>query len=322
MENKSNLWKVSVVVKKEDLNIVENCLTSSLEGDSCWIDGSAEIVFAATSYSISNEVDLGNNDWWGIEIFCKKKPLIEALELPLKNLGISGIALKPQIQQIPCQDWLLLCQSNLRATKAGRFYIRPSHEKLKLGKRSNNLLVNAGPAFGSGTHESTFGCLLAIDKLAKRSRIQNPLDIGSGSGILTMAIARAWHCDVLGVDLDARSIAFARDMVQLNNLQRQVKLLVNNGCKKVRINKRQPFDLIVANILADPLISMAGEIRGSISNGGSIILSGLLRKQEKKVLASYRYHKFLLKEKIRINDWSTIIMSYPTTKSTNSPPAI
>lgn len=311
MASDSDLWKVSVAVRRRDVAHVEALLANALGGQSYALDGPGECVLAVTANALADTAKAEPHQLWRIEVLCADEPDIEALAEPIRSLADAGITIKPRVERVPSQDWLLTSQSSFQPIRAGRFFVHPSHAPPLPGTGALNLMINAGPAFGTGTHESTFGCLIALDDLAKRKRVLNPLDLGSGSGILSMAIARTWNCRVLGVDVDPRAIEFARTTAAMNQLHRQVTFFVSNGCRNYQVLKHRPYDLIVANILADPLIWMASDIKRHLAPGGRVILSGILRHQEQRVLGPYRLHRLFLEKRVRIRGWSTLVLRSP-----------
>ena len=245
----------------------------------------SDTVLAVTSNALNDSATIESHQLWRVELLCSEEPDVSDLASSIRELGDAGITIKPRIQRVPDRDWVVSSQQASQPVRAGRYFVHASHYKGPKPPGAVTLVVNAGPAFGTGTHESTYGCLIALDDLAKRVRIKRPLDLGAGSGILSMAVCRTWNCRVLGVDIDPRAVAFAHTTSLFNHLHRQIDFLVSNGCRHRRVSERKPYDLIIANILAAPLMWMAGDIGQHLAPGGRVILSGLLRQQERRVLA-------------------------------------
>ena len=307
-----DLWTVAVTIARNDLARVEESLTRALSGKTDLLDGDSDTVVAVTSNALSDSATIESHQLWRIELMCSKEPDVGALARSIRELGDGGITVKPRIQRVPDRDWVVSSQQTSQPVRAGRFFVHAGHYKGAKPPGAVTLTVNAGPAFGTGTHESTYGCLIAIDDLAKRVRIKRPLDLGAGSGILSMAVGRTWNCRVLGVDIDPRAVAFAQTTAQLNHLHRQIEFAVSNGCRHHRISRNKPYDLIVANILAAPLMWMARDIGQHLAPGGRVILSGLLRQQERRVLFPYRFNRMILEKRIRIRGWSTLVLRGPS----------
>lgn len=317
-----DLWTVAVTIARNDLARVEKSLTRALSGDADLLDRVSDTVLAVTSTALSDSATIESHQLWRIELLCSEEPDVSDLASSIRELGDAGITIKPRIQRVPDRDWVVSSQQASQPVRAGRYFVHASHYKGPKPPGAVTLVVNAGPAFGTGTHESTYGCLIALDDLAKRARIKRPLDLGAGSGILSMAICRTWNCRVLGVDIDPRAVAFAHTTSLFNHLHRQIDFLVSNGCRHRRVSERKPYDLIIANILAAPLMWMAGDIGQHLAPGGRVILSGLLRQQERRVLAPYRLNRMVLEKRIRIRGWSTLVLQSPSSamrKTIHSP---
>ena len=307
-----DLWTVAVTIARNDLAQAEESLTRALSGDADLLDGDSDTVLAVTSNALSDSATIEAHQLWRVEIMCSEEPDVSALASSIRELGDAGITVKPRIQRVPDRDWVVSSQQSSKPVRAGRFFVHASHYKGVIPPGAVTLTVNAGPAFGTGTHESTYGCLIALDDLAKRLRIKRPLDLGAGSGILSMAVCRTWNCRVLGVDIDPRAIEFAQTAARLNHLHRKIDFAMSNGCYHHRVSKNKPYDLIVANILAAPLIWMARDIGKHLAPGGRVILSGLLRQQERRVLFPYRFNRMVLEKRIRIRGWSTLVLRGPS----------
>ena len=307
-----DLWSVSATIPHNYLACVEETLARALNGQSDLLEEAGATILAVTTNALSNNAITESHQLWRVEFLCNEEPNIEGLARASKELSATGINIKPRIQRIPDQDWVYASQQTVKPVRAGRYFVHTSHYSGAKPPGAISLNVDAGPAFGTGTHESTYGCLIALDDLAKRTRISNPLDLGTGTGILSMAVSRTWHCRVLAVDIDPGAVAFARATAASNNLHKHLELMVSEGCQHHRVIRGKPYDLIIANILAGPLIWMAGDIRRHLAPGGRVILSGILQHQERRVLAPYRLNRMVLEKRIRIRGWSTLMMRTPS----------
>ena len=165
------------------------------------------------------------------------------------------------------------------------------------------------PAFGSGRHESTQGCLLALDCLAHRRRIRRALDIGTGSGILAVAVARLWPARVLALDSDPVAVATARETARRNGVSNRAAVGLSEGFRKATAGRLGQADLIVANIRAKPIAAMAPAFARHLTPGGIALLSGILTTEERLVLAAFRARGLRLRRRIRLGAWITLTLT-------------
>ncbi len=205
-------------------------------------------------------------------------------------------------------DWKAHSLASFPPVSVGRFAIMGAHQALP--RRRFALCVDAGPAFGSGRHESTQGCLLALDWLARRRRrVRRALDIGTGSGILAVAAARLWPVRVLALDTDPLAVATARETVRRNGLSHRVTLVRARGLRTSVVGRLGRADLIVANIRAKPIAAMAPAFAKHLRPGGVAVLSGLLDTEERLVLTAFRTRGLRLRRRIGLGAWVTLILT-------------
>jgi ribosomal protein L11 methyltransferase len=250
----------------------------------------------------SFEADGGKS--WLIEIIAQAKPAARAVAAALKPLGSH----RAGIGRVPDKDWLAESRRGLPEFRAGPFFFHGSHFKGKLPKNLIGLEIDAGMAFGTGRHETTRGCLLAVAKLAKTRRFRKPLDIGTGTGILAFAVARLCKVAVLAVDNDADAVRVAKENARVNGLSRKVRILKSDGYRAKAIRAGAPYDLVTANILANPLIALAPALASVLAKDGRAVLSGLLREQENDVLAAHEAAGLALDFRLRLGDWSVLVL--------------
>ncbi|MEP3246818.1 MAG: 50S ribosomal protein L11 methyltransferase [Sneathiella sp.] len=223
------------------------------------------------------------------------------------------------IRQIPSQydhtlgpleqkDWVSESQKLLPPVAAGRFYIHGSHDPAHKAVSAHDLTIDAGRAFGTGLHETTYGCLLALDDIHKRQQVLNALDLGCGSGVLALAIAKAWGRPVLASDIDPDAVTVTNENAKKNGLSPLIRAIEATGLNDRVLRKSAPYDLITANILAWPLVSLAPGIAGSLAAGGTLVLSGLLAKQEVMVRNAYRLQGLCLLRRYRVGEWCTLAL--------------
>ena len=245
---------------------------------------------------------------WRIEAYYADAPEPRLVRNRLENILGAGVP-TPREEEVPDLDWVSLSQSALPPVVAGRFTIYGSHDRGRVPQGPNAILIDAGEAFGTAHHATTFGCLAAIDALTRRRRFARVLDLGCGSGVLAIALARALpHAAILATDLDAPSVAVARDNMRRNGVAARVAAFAADGLDHPRLRGDGRFDLVAANILADPLVVLARGLARALASGGTLVLSGLLTGQAPRVLAAYRAAGFVLRTHRRIEGWSTLIL--------------
>ncbi|MEM7222174.1 MAG: 50S ribosomal protein L11 methyltransferase [Pseudomonadota bacterium] len=220
--------------------------------------------------------------------------------------GISAPDFK--LEEVTPRDWVAESQCALPPIRAGRFYLHGSHVSGPPPGASIPILVDAGAAFGTGRHESTRGCLLMLERLARRRQPQRPLDLGCGSGVLAIAMAKLWPVSVLATDNDPLAVPVARENARINGVAGRVATVESDGFKCLAVTRRAPFDLIVANILAEPLTAMARDLARHVTRPGAVVLSGLLAEQERSLLAHYRLQGLPLLGRVRLGGWVTLMV--------------
>jgi ribosomal protein L11 methyltransferase len=258
------------------------------------------------------EIERGRR--WEVEALIDGRPDRAAIRAALKGLGEAIFA------ALPAKDWVAESRRALPAISAGRFYLRGAHVKGPTPKGKIELLVDAGAAFGTGRHETTRGCLLALDRLARgRRAFKRPLDLGCGSGVLSLAAGKLWPARVLAADNDPDAVRVARENAGLNGLADRLTIVKSSGYGAAAIRRAAPFDLIMANILARPLYRMAGSLARNLSPGGRAVLSGILTTQEQMVLHAHLERGLVLDFRLRLGDWSVLVLRQPQTGAGRRP---
>jgi ribosomal protein L11 methyltransferase len=226
-------------------------------------------------------------------------------ETATKVLGKS--AARFSVEDLPETDWVTKSLEGLPPVAAGRFLVHGSHDRHRRRPNAFNIEIEAGQAFGTGHHGTTAGCLIAIDRLAQSRKIHNALDVGTGSGVLAIAIAKAAKAPVLASDIDPVAVRVAQDNVRLNGVAKYVRTIAAAHLNKRTFDARAPYDLIVANILAGPLMRLAPEFVRCAAPGGTVILSGLLPDQRARIIAAYRGQGLALTRSCVLDGWLTLI---------------
>ncbi len=214
------------------------------------------------------------------------------------------------VSELPEVDWVAKVRRALAPVRAGRFFVHGSHDADKLPDAAVGLLIEASMAFGTGHHGTTQGCLEALDRLAADGFTgRNVADIGCGTAVLAMAAAKLWPDDpVIASDIDPQAVEVARANVRANGLEGRVECIEAAGFDHPALRERAPFDLVFANILKGPLISLAPRMGDSVAPGGYAILSGILNEQADEVVGIYFQNGFNLVRRGEIAEWTTLIL--------------
>jgi ribosomal protein L11 methyltransferase len=275
----------------------------------------AELEDAALSVSAFEEPERGGDDGalWRVELIHRGEPDQRDLAGRLAPLAErSGIArIDITIAPLATTNWLARVAASFTPQRIGRFWVHGSHVRAAPPAGTVPIRLDAGLAFGSGEHASTRGCLLALDELARRRRFGRILDMGCGSGILAIAAAKCWPARALAVDNDAQAVAVARENARHNGVAEQVRAVGSHGYRSARVRAGGPYDLIFANILADPLCEMARDLARHLAPGGSAILSGLFDMQAARVIGAHRAAGLRLRRRIQLEIWTTLVVSAP-----------
>jgi len=261
-----------------------------------------------------HEVKDGDGKLWCVEgLFAAPPPRAEIagrVSVVASALGVAEPAI--EVVKLEARDWLSENVAAFPPLKAARFYVYGDHIKDPPPPAVLPIRINAATAFGSGEHGSTFGCLLALDWLRRHVKLNAPgrfkaLDMGTGSGILALAMAKAWKKPVLAADIDPESVRVTRLNAHKNGVAALVPALMSEGVGDARVRAEGPYRLITANILARPLCAMAAGLTRLLLPGGWLILSGILDRQEAMVTTAYRGQGLKLVRRYRLKPWSTLV---------------
>lgn len=209
-------------------------------------------------------------------------------------------------EDLPEIDWIAKSLEGLKPVRAGRFLVHGSHDRDKVRTGDVAIEIDAGQAFGTGHHGTTAGCLEMIEQVMRAHPPKNALDLGTGSGVLAIAVRKLRRIPVLATDIDPVAVRVAKDNVRLNGIVEGLSLETAPGFHSSAFDRHGPFDLIIANILARPLIRMAPQLVTHLSPGGDVILSGILAAQRWKVIAAYSGAGLAHVRTLWRNGWVTI----------------
>lgn len=230
----------------------------------------------------------------------------ELADLIRDRLGADGFGTTVEIETLPDIDWVAKSLEGLKPVRAGRFLVHGGHDRAARKANDIAIEIEAGQAFGTGHHGTTAGCLEMIERLAQSRRPANALDLGTGSGVLAIALAKRARIPVLATDIDPVATRVARGNAKLNGVAGLVRLETATGFTNRAFLEEGPFDLVVANILAKPLMRMAPAIERNLARGGDVVVSGILVYQRNMVLAAFRNAGLYHRETLTRGEWVTI----------------
>ena len=260
----------------------------------------ADPMLEGATYSILEEDE--DKGIWRIDAFPTTDEEAEGIAARLREHD----GLSVMVEKLADADWLAMSLSGLPPVEAGRFFVYGAHDQGRVPPNRVNLKIDAGAAFGTGHHGTTVGCLMAFDELLKRERFERVLDVGCGTGVLAIAAAKTGSRVAVGTDIDAPSVRIANENAKLNRAD--ARFVHASGLNDRKVRDHGPYDLVFANILAPPLVSLSQDIKEALSLGGVAILSGLLRTQERRVTAAYLSRGFVLERRIHRDAWSALVL--------------
>ena len=229
-------------------------------------------------------------------------------EIALALLAAAHGAAEFTISKLPDVDWVAHVRRELAPVDAGRFFVHCGSGIETMPEGRIPIRIESSMAFGTGHHGTTRGCLQALDRLVGNGAIiRRVADIGCGTAVLAMAAQLACGADVLASDVDPVAIEVARVNLSANGLEDCVALVEASGFDDVRL--AGPFDLVLANILRDPLLGMAEDMAQSLREGGHAVLGGILLEQADDVVTRYATSGFSLRMRENFGEWSTLTLT-------------
>jgi len=250
----------------------------------------------------------GASGRWEIALHFAQAPDETSIRELVAIAAGSDVARGINFDTVEAKDWVKATLEELVPVRAGRFIVHGRHDRAKVPPNKLGIEIEAALAFGTGHHGTTRGCLLLLDHVLKARQPKRVLDLGSGTGVLAIAAAKALHGAVLASDIDPPSGQVARDNARLNHVGNLLQTVRATGFSAPQFKKHGPFDLVLANILANPLRQMATPMTRHLAPSALLILSGLLPSQASGVIAASRARGLVLLRQLQIEGWSSVLM--------------
>jgi ribosomal protein L11 methyltransferase len=267
----------------------------------------ADTGIAVSSYEVVKPGVAMSPDW-RVQVLFDAPPDEKDWRKRLKEVAAAlEIPAAIRFTHLPAQDWVRHTNKLNAPVHAGRFFLYGAHDAGQVPPGRLGILLEAGLAFGTGRAPSTYGCLQAIDDLCRVRTPRTMLDMGTGSGVLAMAAAKAGARAVLAADIDPVATDVTRDNVKLNGLSHRIAAITASRPDDPRLTAAGSYDLVVANILAGPLCNMATGLARLVAPNGHLVLSGLLAKEERLIVARYRSTGLALARRIPREGWHTLV---------------
>lgn len=270
----------------------------------------ADAAFEEVSVSLSTFEANPEGTLWQVEVLTEEALEEGEIAARLRQLADMAGCAMPEYATTYLQqrDWVSEVQKSFPPIQSGRFFVYGSHYTGEVPEHATPILIDAGMAFGSGEHETTSGCLEALDDLSHKRGFSRLLDLGCGSGILAIAMAKTWKKHVVASDIDPIAVRVTAGNAERNGEAERVLTCVSDGYRDVLIAEHAPYDLIVANILARPLVELAPDLAKHLAEDGVAILSGLLDRQESDVLEAHGAQGLYLQRRYPRNGWHTLVI--------------
>jgi ribosomal protein L11 methyltransferase len=245
---------------------------------------------------------------WDVTLYFAHEPDPDAIRGLIAQAAGDEVAGTLSFDAIAAKDWVKSSLEGLVPVPAGRFVVHGSHDRARVPPNKLGIEIEAALAFGTGHHGTTRGCLILLDRVLCECTPKHVLDLGSGTGVLAIAAAKALRRPILATDIDPRSATVARENAKLNGVGTWVDCVCATGFASPRFAEHGPFGLVLANILANPLRQLAAPMTKHLAPKAYVILSGLLPHQANSVIAAYRANGIRLIRRQQIDGWTSLLM--------------
>jgi len=245
---------------------------------------------------------------WDVTVHFAEAPDQALIRQLVGNAAGEEIAKSIVFDTIEAKDWVKASLEDLVPVPAGRFVVHGAHDRERVPANKLAIEIEAALAFGTGHHGTTRGCLLLLDHVLKARRPARVLDLGTGTGVLSIAAAKALHRHIFASDIDAPSVKVALENARLNGTGDLVRVIRATGFAAPDFAAHGPFDLVLANILANPLRQLSGPMTRHLAPSAQVILSGLLNHQAGAVIAAYRARGLVPVRHLKIEGWSSLLL--------------
>jgi ribosomal protein L11 methyltransferase len=249
------------------------------------------------------------NGGWDITVHFSEKPDEAAIRQLIALASDEATAATVRFEAVEAKDWVKASLEGLKPVIAGRFMVHGAHDRDSVGPNVIGIEIEAALAFGTGHHGTTRGCLMLLDEVLREWRPERVLDLGTGTGVLAIAAAKALRQHVLASDIDRQAAITAKENARLNGAGQWVEVICAKGFGAPEFAQAGPFDLVLANILANPLKRLAAPMRAHLAPGALVILSGLLPAHANGVIAAYRAIGLVLKKRIELEGWTSLLLA-------------
>jgi len=284
----ANAWKVTLPCSKAEAEAI------------------GDVEFADAVLLVTEEDEAAGR--WRLDAYLECEP-DAAMLAGLAALAPSASG-SPAVEHLGDEDWVTMSQAGLEPIREGRFVVHTAAFPAEPPPGGRAFLIEAGQAFGTGHHETTAGCLAMLDELGGRP-VANLIDLGTGTGLLAFAALELWpDAGAMATDIDPVAISVTAENMAANRVG-EVELVVADGARDPAIAARAPFDLVIANILAGPLVAMAPEIAAVAAPNAAILLAGLLSTQADEVVAAYQAQGCRETRRLVRGDWTILLLAAP-----------
>ena len=268
-----------------------------------------EEAFEIDGYPVTREETPPYSKHWTVDTIMFDVEPEDAEALVREALGEEGLTIPVTVTVLDdTTNWIAVSEEIRKPVPVGRFYVHGSHDRARVPPNARGIEIDAELAFGTGHHATTRVCLAALDRLLAKRRYHRPLDLGTGTGLLAIAIAEIQGTRVLATDFDPVATKIARANADLNGVGPFIEALTANGMAHRRIAERAPYDLVVANILARPLTRLARPISKALTHDATVVLSGLRTLDCARVLSAYRMQGLYLKWSLTEESWMALVL--------------